>query len=144
VKAEASGYASQTLSATVQPGVRSELNFALLRERIRLERVFFSPGSAALLPASYPALDDAVRVLKSRPTLRVEIQGHTDSVSSELFNIRLSQRRAEAVRNYLVMQGVEPGRLMARGYGESMPVGDNRTRAGRQLNRRIEFLILGE
>jgi outer membrane protein OmpA-like peptidoglycan-associated protein len=144
VKAEAEGYIEQTLPVVLAEDAGKELTFSLLPHRIRLERVHFAPGSAAIEPSSYPALDQAVRLLRERPKLRIEIQGHTDSVGSAASNLQLSQRRAEAVRNYLIQQGVESDRLIARGYGESMPIGDNRTIEGQRLNRRIEFVILGE
>lgn len=144
VKAEVEGYIEQTLPAVLPKDGGRELIFFLLPERIRLELVHFAPGSAVISPPSYPALDRAVQLLKERPKLRVEIQGHTDSIGDALVNLRLSQRRAEAVRNYLIQQGIEPNRLIARGYGEERPIGDNRTLEGQRLNRRIEFVILGE
>lgn len=144
VKTEAEGYIEQTLPVVLTEDAGKELAFSLLPHRIRLERVHFAPGSAVIQPVAYSALDRAVQLLRERPKLRIEIQGHTDSVGRASANLRLSQRRAEAVRNYLIQQGVEPDRLIARGYGEERPIGDNRTLEGQRLNRRIEFVILGE
>ena len=76
--------------------------------------------------------------------MSVEAQGHTDSQGSDAYNLRLSQQRAESVREYLVSQGVEPGRITARGYGESQPIASNDTADGRATNRRVTLRIIGE
>jgi outer membrane protein OmpA-like peptidoglycan-associated protein len=111
-------------------------------QRIVLRGIYFSSGSARIQPRSYPILDDAVKILNNNPTVRVEIQGHTDSVGKAGYNLNLSQSRAEAVRSYIISTGVKSDRLVARGYGEDMPVSSNLTTEGRSENRRIEFLIL--
>jgi len=76
------------------------------------------------------------------PKLRIEVQGHTDSTGSERYNLQLSQRRAEAVREYLIAQGVAPGQVEARGYGEMQPIADNSTAEGRARNRRVVMRVL--
>jgi outer membrane protein OmpA-like peptidoglycan-associated protein len=101
----------------------------------------FASGSADL-PASVPELDEAAAVMLANRSLRVEIGGHTDSVGREDANRALSERRAEAVRAYLVARGVAAERLTAVGYGESDPVADNATPEGRAANRRIAFRVL--
>lgn len=111
-------------------------------QRIVLRGIYFSSGSARIDPRSYPILDDAIRNMKENPTVKVEIQGHTDSVGDASYNLNLSQSRADAVRSYLISAGVSSERLVARGYGENMPVASNLTTEGRSENRRIEFLIL--
>jgi outer membrane protein OmpA-like peptidoglycan-associated protein len=103
----------------------------------------FAPGSAELdRSGSYPVLDDVMTRLKSHPELRIEIQGHTDSEGSEDLNLRLSERRAQAVKQYFVERGIDPGHLRVRGVGESQPIAPNDTREGRARNRRIEFVRL--
>jgi OOP family OmpA-OmpF porin len=84
-------------------------------------------------------LDGVVAVLKRNPTLRVEIQGHTDNIGSEASNRKLSENRARAVMEYLVKKGVEAERLSAAGYGSSRPIASNDTLEGRARNRRVEL-----
>jgi len=87
----------------------------------------------------YPILDEAVKGLKVWGDVNVEVAGHTDSVGTDEHNMDLSQRRAEAVRAYLIGKGISAERLVAKGYGESQPVADNDTEAGRFKNRRVEL-----
>ncbi|RMF87655.1 MAG: hypothetical protein D6739_01310 [Nitrospirae bacterium] len=104
-----------------------------------LHGVRFATGKAELDPASGAVLDAVVRVLKANPGLRLEVQGHTDSTGSARFNRILSQRRAEAVVDYLAAHGIDRGRLTAKGYGPSRPVASNATPEGRAANRRVEL-----
>ncbi len=107
-----------------------------------LDDVHFDVNLATLRPASYKALDNLVSVLKIKDDLRVEIAGHTDSDGDEKANLLLSQARAESVVKYLVSKGISANRLIAKGYGESEPIDDNSTAAGKQKNRRTEARIL--
>ncbi|MCV5900774.1 OmpA family protein, partial [Escherichia coli] len=76
-----------------------------------------------------------------RPDIKVEIGGHTDSKGSDAYNLSLSDKRSKSVKDYLVSKGVAAGRMTTRGYGESMPVADNNTDEGRELNRRVELKV---
>jgi OOP family OmpA-OmpF porin len=107
-----------------------------------LEGVNFAFDSAAIAPESEAILDKAVEALKNAPTVHVRVEGHTDSIGSEQYNLKLSQRRAEAVVNYLVGQGIEASRLEPVGYGESEPVASNATKEGRYRNRRVELEVI--
>src|SRR5215467_5628321 len=108
-----------------------------------LDKVQFETGKAALLPASFPLLDEIVKVMKDNPQLElVEVDGHTDSTGSADFNRKLSQERAESVMKYLTGKGVKQARLTAKGFGPDKPIADNETDAGREANRRVEFNIL--
>ena len=100
-------------------------------------RVFFDNDSATIKPESYPDLDRAVQLLQTNDRLNATIEGHTDSNGSDAYNLRLSQRRADAVRQYLVDKGVNASRLAAVGRGESQPIADNATTEGRAQNRRV-------
>jgi hypothetical protein len=93
-------------------------------------------------PEYYPSLDRAVRVLEMNPKLRVEIHGHTDSIGSQAYNLTLSEKRAQAVKDYLVSRGISTGRLTTRGMGKLDPVASNDTPEGRAQNRRVEFNII--
>ena len=107
-----------------------------------LEGVTFATNSAVLTEASKPILDDAAKGLHQHPDLVVEVQGHTDSTGSPGYNLQLSQRRAEAVREYLISQGVSASQLTAKGYGQTQPIGSNSTAAGRAQNRRVVLHVL--
>ncbi len=150
VKVDAEGYLPQSAPVVLADGETKILNFSLKKvarpkvgEKIVLKGIYFDFNSALIKPTSYPVLDDAAKVLIAYPKMRVEISGHTDSIGSDSYNMRLSQQRAESVRNYLITHhGINPSRLIAVGYGESMPIADNRTKSGRDLNRRIEYKVL--
>lgn len=99
-----------------------------------------SVDTAGLLPGSIEILEQAVDVLKRYPNIRVEVAGHTDSIGSDEYNQRLSERRARVVYDYLVANGIDGSRLIGpNGYGESRPIDTNDTREGRQRNRRTEL-----
>lgn len=102
----------------------------------------FVNDSSALTPEAKTALDQVIETLKGQPGLQVEIQGHTDSLGREAYNLWLSQQRAEAVRYFLVQHGVEATRLNAVGYGEYRPAASNDTEEGRVANRRVEFKLI--
>lgn len=107
------------------------------------DRIFFDLGRANIQAQSFPILEELARVILDHPHIeRIRVEGHTDDVGSDAVNLRLSQQRAEAVRDFLVQQGVEASRLEAVGYGESRPIDTNRTERGRARNRRVEFTIL--
>jgi OOP family OmpA-OmpF porin len=102
----------------------------------------FDTGKATVRPTSTRVLDEAASILNQYPSLRVEIVGHTDNKGTREVNMRLSQQRADSVRDYLVKQGVDSNRVLTRGAGPDEPLDDNKTFAGRQKNRRIEFRII--
>ncbi len=113
------------------------------KEKIEIkQQVRYATGKWRVLPASFALLNQVVEVLNDYPKMRVRIEGHTDSVGGEVFNLRLSQKRAEAVRSYLVAKGIAADRLEAKGYGLTRPVASNKTARGRAQNRRTEFEII--
>ena len=109
---------------------------------IRLRNVFFEFDRADIKPESEVELLEVVRLLRAHPKWKVEVQGHTDSVGTAMYNQQLSQRRAEAVRQFLIQRGIKAERIQARGYGSSRPIAPNTTEEGRALNRRTEILFI--
>lgn len=110
--------------------------------KMTLEGVNFEFDKATLSQEDIAIIDRDVATLEKWSNVNVEIAGHTDSRGSDEYNVGLSQRRAEAVRNYLISKGVAAERLSAKGYGESRPVADNATDEGRLMNRRVELVPL--
>lgn len=106
--------------------------------------VLFKTGSFELLSGARERLAKVSGIVLAYPGLHLEVEGHTDSVGSDEYNLTLSQRRAEAVRVYLVQQGIAEGAIVARGLGKSGPVATNDTAEGRQQNRRVELVLSGE
>jgi outer membrane protein OmpA-like peptidoglycan-associated protein len=107
-----------------------------------LEGIYFDTGKSTIRKKSKPVLGTVVELLKKYPQLRVEISGHTDSVGSPEDNTKLSQARADAVKQFLVDAAIEEGRITTRGAGPNEPIADNKTKKGRSKNRRIEFKVL--
>jgi outer membrane protein OmpA-like peptidoglycan-associated protein len=145
------GYQSQERSISLQDGDAREINVDLSPpkpeapdEAPEFKNVLFNPGSAVIMTESYPGLEEVAEFLETYPTVRIEIQGHTDSVGDDEANMQLSQQRAEAVKTWLGARGIDESGMTARGYGETQPIGDNRTRSGQKANRRIQFVILSE
>jgi len=108
-----------------------------------IKGITFDNGKATIKKSSFKTLDAAVAVLAKYPKLRVEVQGHTDDQGPDEENHTLSHERANAVKAYLVEKGIAAERIDATGYGETVPVADNKKPAGRAQNRRIELKILG-
>lgn len=105
-----------------------------------LKNVFFDTGSALLRKESYSELDLLVELLQKNAALKIELRGHTDNVGADNDNLKLSENRAKAVVEYLALKGIDRQRLRAKGFGETQPVDSNDTEAGRQNNRRTEFI----
>jgi OmpA-OmpF porin, OOP family len=111
---------------------------------LTLGDVLFEFDSDELTPGGMQRLARLAEVLQASPAHSVLIEGHTDSVGDPDYNLGLSERRANAVQDFLIMQGVEPTRIVAHGYGQEFPLAPNDTEAGRQQNRRVEVVILEE
>lgn len=128
------GPASNQGCPVIAKEVIEKINFAA-------KNVFFATGSYKLLPKSFKSLDEVVSLLKADESLMIDIDGHTDSQGSDESNQVLSDNRAGAVKNYLVSKGIDASRLKSTGYGETKPVADNKTAAGRAKNRRTEMTV---
>jgi len=109
---------------------------------VRLNNIFFAFGKATLSKESFPELDRIGITMNDNKKLFIEIGGHTDNIGGNEANLKLSQDRADAVREYLIGKGIEPDRVQSKGYGETKPVAKNDTPEGQQINRRVEFRIL--
>lgn len=109
---------------------------------VTLYNVFFEFAKATLEKESFLELDRMIGLLTKNPNMAIEVQGHTDNVGSDAANMRLSQQRADAVKDYFLSKGVSPDRVKSTGFGESKPVASNETTEGQARNRRVEFVIL--
>jgi outer membrane protein OmpA-like peptidoglycan-associated protein len=110
--------------------------------RIVLRGVHFDFNKSDIRSDSRPVLDEAGDVLKENPNVRIAVEGHTDAIGADLYNEKLSVRRAEAVFRYLVNHGVAPERMEVIGYGKTRPVAENETESGRAQNRRVELHVV--
>ncbi|MBP7076389.1 MAG: OmpA family protein [Bacteroidales bacterium] len=111
-------------------------------QAIVLENILFEKSSAVLLPESYTELNKLLQFMNDDSEIRIEIAGHTSSDGDDAYNMKLSQDRANSVATYLINKGIDKTRIVAKGYGETMPVASNDTEEGRRLNRRVEFKIV--
>ncbi len=109
---------------------------------IKLNNIFFDTDKYDLKPESYPELNRLADFIKQHPDIKIEIAGHTDNVGTAEYNKTLSEKRAKAVKDYLVKQGCNPSQLITVGYGDTKPVATNDTEEGRQQNRRVEFRVI--
>lgn len=114
-----------------------------LGEIVTLRNIFFETGSAALLPESKTEIMKIQELLTKNPKIKIQLNGHTDGVGSEEENMKLSLARAQSVKEFLIQQGTDAARITTRGFGETKPVAENETDAGRALNRRTEMEITG-
>jgi len=109
---------------------------------LTLGDILFDVDQATLKPGAMQNLYQLVTFLKEYPDRALLIEGHTDSTGTDSYNLSLSERRAESVRNFLVSNGIPPERILSRGYGKDYPVASNDSSSGRQQNRRVEVVIL--
>lgn len=114
---------------------------AAVQKKIVLRGVNFDFDKANIRPDATPILKEAATILKENATLKVSVEGHTDAKGTDDYNLKLSMRRAAAVKAFLVQEGVAESRLSTRGLGESQPVASNETDDGRAQNRRVELKV---
>jgi outer membrane protein OmpA-like peptidoglycan-associated protein len=105
------------------------------------EKLYFAQNQATLQESAYPALDEVVQALKENKGFRVQVEGHASSEGGDERNQTLSEKRAAAVVNYLVAHGIAKDRLVSKGFASSVPADTNATAAGRENNRRVEFVV---
>lgn len=111
-------------------------------QEFTLDNLYFDVNSAVIKPESYPELKELIAFLDIDTSVRIEIAGHTDDQGDDAANLKLSQARADAVKNYLIQKGINASRLVAKGYGETKPIADNATPEGRKKNRRTTVAVL--
>ena len=111
-------------------------------QRLLIRNPLFEFNRATLQKEYIPDLNRIVEILRANPELAIRVEGHADEIGSDEYNMALSLRRAETVKNYLVQQGISPKRIGIKGYGKTKPIAPNDTEEGRQKNRRVEFTIL--
>ena len=146
VKAEGYLFHSENFDIPKTDGYSEVTKEILLKKvavgsKIILKNIFFDFDKATLRPESTSELERLVQLLVDVPTLKIELSGHTDSKGADVYNLKLSTRRAKAVVDYLIKHGIASGRLTSRGAGEAEPVATNDTEKGRQENRRTEFKV---
>ncbi len=132
---------SDTVSISINDTIQIEKIIISQDQNIVLQNVFFETDKWELIPTSFVQLDSLVDYLKKHPDLNIEISGHTDKTGSEPHNIQLSEARAQSVANYLTANGIDAGRIIAKGFGSSKPIADNDTQYGRAKNRRVEVFL---
>jgi len=120
------------------PPVKEEVKAAV---EMAAQDILFKLGSFELLPSSYEALDEVVKILAENPDYLLDIEGHSDSIGSARINKLLSARRAGTIFDYLVSKGIQADRILTIGYGSEKPIADNSTEEGRSKNRRVELKI---
>ncbi len=124
------------------PEKQKQLVIITSEKLIIKEKVFFATAKATILPRSFPLLNNVASVLRDHPEIQlIRVEGHTDSQGGREYNISLSQRRSNSVKDYLIHQGVDGTRLQAKGFGPDRPADTNKTDVGRSNNRRVEFVI---
>ena len=123
----------------VRPGCPSLIIVTAHEIRIT-QQIQFDFNKSTIKPVSYPILDAVRDVLVANPKITIEVQGHTDNVGQAAYNLKLSGQRADSVRAYLVAHGIEPARLISKGFGMNQPLVPNNTEGNRALNRRVQFI----
>jgi OOP family OmpA-OmpF porin len=124
------------------PGLKVNSRGCVISQTVELSGVHFEFNKARLMLDSQTVLRKVAESLANEPDVSIIIMGHTDSIGSDVYNLKLSGERAQSVVNYLGAQGIEPARQTSKGYGESKPVGDNNTEDGRERNRRVELQVI--
>jgi outer membrane protein OmpA-like peptidoglycan-associated protein len=149
LQVNAEGYAPISVEYGFDSGETKQIEVVLSKvsveksEIVTFDKVHFRSNSDVIMKKSYVLLDQVANVIKTHPDFgRVEVAGHTDSDGSSRYNLGLSQRRAEAVKTYLIKKGVDGKRLIPKGYGESNPVAPNTTPDGKYQNRRVLFVLI--
>ncbi len=124
--------------------IRKDLYLVRLEvgQKVQLSNIFFEQSKFELLEPSFPELDRVAALMKTNPNMEIQLEGHTDNMGDFMLNVELSRNRVIAVKNYLVKQGIEEGRIHFKAYGSTRPLTSNHTEENRKKNRRVEFVVL--
>lgn len=128
------GPASNFGCPEIRPEIIETVNLAA-------RNIYFATGSDVLLKKSFPSLDNVAQILKNDPSLKINVEGHTDTTGTAAKNQQLSDLRTISVKIYLMSKGIDGNRITRTGYGASKPIADNKTPAGRAQNRRVELKL---
>ncbi|MEX2336789.1 MAG: OmpA family protein [Fulvivirga sp.] len=153
IRADAEGYIGESIPLDLR--AVKDYNITLHDKNLHLEpieekaivtlnSIFFDFDKATLKQNSMPELNRIINVLNERPTMTIEVAGHTDAIGLKAYNLGLSKRRSASVVAYLKKQGISTDRMAVKSFGESKPVATNSTAEGRKRNRRVEFEIIKE
>lgn len=149
IKIESQGYFDILSSVDLKALTKNEIikqNFELtpikVGETFRLDNIHFVQGEADILPESKPALEELIKIMVTNPTLVIELQGHTDTFGSKNANLRLSLERADAIKDFLLANGISNNKVKTSGFGDSKPISSNATEETRRFNRRVEVKVL--
>lgn len=124
-----------------EPGVASNKGCPEIQTKLRdlAKSIFFNSGTAVISPKAFKTLDEVAKMMKKYPGFKLDIEGHTDNVGNPISNQKISQKRAEAIKKYLQVKGIDGARLYPVGYGQTKPIANNKTPAGKAANRRVEL-----
>jgi outer membrane protein OmpA-like peptidoglycan-associated protein len=146
ITAESDGYNPRTVivnpSEVLNNTLRRDIVLTPKGETIILNNLIFARGKATIDPKSFRELDEVAQMMKENPRMEIQLEGHTDNVGSAKANLKLSEERVEAVKRYLVSQGVSKNRIKTHAYGGSQPLRNEMTPEARSMNRRVEMRIL--
>lgn len=150
---EKSGYFTKNIIATANPRIDTLINPEICLQAFKVDKpivvknILYDSNKATLRPESQIALDGLVTIMRDNPNIKIVLASYTDSVGSDAYNLKLSQQRAQSCADYIISKGIAPVRIVAKGYGEAMPIAPNSlpngkdNPDGRQLNRRTEFTV---
>ncbi|MFP5042612.1 OmpA family protein [Parasediminibacterium sp. JCM 36343] len=124
-----------------EPGIKANNGCPEIQNKMNelAKSIYFTPGGSTISPKAFGSLDQVVSLMQKYTAFKLEIEGHTDNVGSPIANQKISQKRADAIKGYFISKGIDAGRLYAIGYGLERPIANNKTVAGRALNRRVEL-----
>ena len=120
------------------------MNSDQLKKEFNKGKILFDFGSSTLRPDAYRELDVIAKMMKNNPNMKIELGGHTDAIGIDKRNQKQSEERAKSAKSYLMAKGIEGNRIETKGYSNTKSISDNKTDAGRQLNRRVDITVISE